>query len=214
MERVDVQGRRHYVTPHGRLPSVTTILSATKPAKDREGLARWRNKVGQAEAAKITSDAAARGTTLHGMVETYLRDGTEGEGPWWRSVASFVRSVDRTRPYLIEHPVASSLGYAGCLDFLGFCGDEETIVDWKTSRKRKRRDWIADYEMQAAAYAGAVNLARRAAGVPLVQRAAIVIGYEDALADVFVLVHADLVKAWQGFSGRLREYQVRYGRAV
>lgn len=214
-ERTDIGGRRHYVTPHGKLPSVTTILSATKPAKDREGLAKWRAKVGAEEADRVTREACSRGTDLHLMIEAYLRDGVEGEGPWWRSVASFVRSVDRTRPFLIEHPVASVRGYAGCLDFLGFCGDAETLVDWKTSRKRKRRDWIGDYCAQAAAYAAAVNEDRMAEGrTDLVTRGVVVVAYEDMLADVFVLEKDELVKAWREFNGRLREYQVRFGKVA
>lgn len=215
-ERVDVGGKRHYVTPLGRLPSVTTILGATKPAKDKEGLAMWRRKVGEVEANRVLADSAARGTRLHGMVEDYLHTGVEGSGPWWESIAPFVRSVDRTRPHSIEQSVCSRYGYAGAYDFLGYAGDEETTCDWKTSAKRKPRSWVRDYELQAAAYTGCINEVRMAAahGAQLVRRAAIVIAYNGTPADVYVMDAAELKAAWREFIGRVGEYQVRYGKAA
>lgn len=211
-ERVEIAGRRHYVTPLGKLPSVTTVLKATMPAKDREGLAKWRAREGEEKAAKILADSSKRGNALHASVEHYLKTGEEGTGPWWNSIASFVRSVDRSRPYLIEYPVWSPDGFAGCLDALGYAGEYETLMDWKTARKRKRREWVQDYERQAAAYTGAVNQARVAAGrTDLVTRAVVVVAYEDMQADVFHLDADDLKKRWREFKGRLREFQMRYG---
>lgn len=214
-ERVDVGGKRHYVTPHGRLPSVTTILKETMPTKDREGLAHWRRKVGNAEAERVLVDASARGTRLHGMVEDYLHTGVEGEGPWWNSIAPFVRSVDRTRPHLIEQSICSHHGFAGAYDFLGYAGDEELVADWKTSAKRKKREWITSYVHQAAAYCGAINESRMQAahGAKLVRRAAVVVAYEGTPADVFMLEADDLKAAWREFMGRLKQYQLRFGRA-
>lgn len=215
-ERVEIGGKRHYVTPLGKLPSVTTILSATQPAKDREGLAHWRRKVGEVEAKRVLADSAARGTRLHGMVEDYLHTGVEGQGPWWDSIAPFVRSVDRTRPHSIEQSICSRYGYAGAYDFLGYAGDEETLSDWKTSAKRKKLEWIRGYQLQAAAYTGAINEARMAAaqGAQLVKRAAIVVAYEGTPADVFVMDAAELKAAWREFMGRVGEYQLRYGKAA
>lgn len=214
-ERITIDGRRHYVTPLGKLPSVTTILKATQPVKDREGLAKWRAREGEAKAAAILAESSRRGNELHAMVENYLRSEKEGSGPWWQSVASFVRSIDRTRPFLIEHPVCSPAGFAGCLDCLGFAGEYETLCDWKTARKRKRVEWIRDYELQAAAYTGAVNQARAAEGrTDLVQRAVVVVAYEDTQADVFHLDADTLKVRWREFMGRVREYQLRYGRSA
>lgn len=153
LERVEIAGRRHYITPIGNLPSVTTVLKETQSERDRSGLAFWRRKVGNAEADRVQVDSAARGSRLHTMIETYLKDGTEGSGPWWQSVASVVRSVDATRR--AENP-----------------------------------------------------------DTQLIQRAAIVVAYEDGPADVFDLDAAQLKSAWKEFRGRLGSYQVRFGKVV
>lgn len=215
-EREDIGGKRHYVTPLGKLPSVTTILGATKPQKDKDGLAFWKRRVGSEAAALILAESAARGTKLHGMVEDYLHTGLEGEGPWWQSIAPFVKAVDRTRPHSIEQSVCSRHGFAGAYDFLGYCGDEETTCDWKTSAKRKPRSWVRDYELQAAAYTGCINEIRMAAadGAQLVRRAAIVIAYSGTPADVYVMDAADLKAAWREFMGRVGEYKMRFGGMV
>jgi hypothetical protein len=216
LERIEIAGRRHYVTPLGNLPSVTTILGETKSQRDRDGLAFWRRKVGSAEADRVQVDSAARGSRLHSMIETYLKEGTEGSGPWWESVASVVRSVDRSRPFSIEESIYSPLGYAGSYDLIGYAGDYELLADWKSARKRKKRAYIKDHEQQAAAYCGAVNQTRRTENpdAPLIQRAAIVVAYEDGPADVFDLDAAQLKAAWREFMGRLGTYKMRYGSEV
>jgi len=63
--RLTINGSRHYRTPYGALPSVTTILSAT--SGNKAALERWAKKnPGGREA------AAARGTRVHSLMEEYL----------------------------------------------------------------------------------------------------------------------------------------------
>jgi hypothetical protein len=63
--RLTINGSRHYKTPYGALPSVTTILSAT--SGNKAALERWAKKnPGGREA------AAARGTRVHSLMEEYL----------------------------------------------------------------------------------------------------------------------------------------------
>jgi hypothetical protein len=63
--RLEINGSRHYKTPYGALPSVTTILSAT--GGNKAALERWAAKnPGGREA------AAARGTKVHSLMEEYL----------------------------------------------------------------------------------------------------------------------------------------------
>jgi hypothetical protein len=48
-----------------KLPSVTTILAATQSQEKQASLAAWRARVGTNEAARITDQAATRGTSMH-----------------------------------------------------------------------------------------------------------------------------------------------------
>ena len=68
--REAIEGRRHYnINDKEKLPSVTTILSATEPAEKKEGLKRWREKMGEAAATRIVDESAARGTAMHKLLE-------------------------------------------------------------------------------------------------------------------------------------------------
>ena len=67
-----VEGQRHYVLNEEKLPSVTTILSATQSDEKRESLAKWRERVGEAEATRIVDSAGARGTAMHKILEKYV----------------------------------------------------------------------------------------------------------------------------------------------
>jgi len=76
IERVSVNGKRHYqVTLDGEItgtyPSMTTILSNSKPVGDEGGLDRWRESVGHAEADRISNLSMNRGTIMHRLIEIY-----------------------------------------------------------------------------------------------------------------------------------------------
>ena len=71
-QREKIEGKRHYVFDKEKLPSVTTILSATESDEKRESLAAWREKVGEDNATRIVDEAAARGTAMHKILEKYV----------------------------------------------------------------------------------------------------------------------------------------------
>ena len=72
MSRQSINGKRYYSTPTGeKLPSVTTILSATMPQEKIDGLNNWRNAVGHQKAETITKEAAGVGTAMHKMLEEH-----------------------------------------------------------------------------------------------------------------------------------------------
>ena len=73
IKRVQENGLRFYQVTEGeeiiaKLPSVTTILGQTK---DMSGLDRWRKKVGEAEADRISNLSMSRGTIMHRLIELY-----------------------------------------------------------------------------------------------------------------------------------------------
>jgi len=199
--------RWHQSANGQKYPGVTTVLSATMTERKRAGLERWRERVGHAEAERIKMQGAARGTKLHNMVERYLQEDIPGEGPWWFSLVDELSGITDIK--MIEGALWKDVpgvgGYAGSVDLVGCYDGKLTVVDWKTSRKRKRRDYIDDYFMQATAYAAAFN-ARYSDVCPKVRDVAIVVAYDGKPCDVFKLGKADMLYFWGLFVERLREF--------
>ena len=168
LDRTTVDGRRLYCTPEGdRLPSVTTVLDATKPAEARAALANWKARVGAEQAQKITTEAASRGTRMHTFLEHYVRTGEIRERPsnpfgWASHVMAdtviregLLNKVDEF--WGVEIPLYFPRLYAGTTDGAGVHQGQESILDYKQTNKPKRREWIGDYFLQLAAYAAAHN---------------------------------------------------------
>ena len=141
--------------PRNRYPSVTTILGKTK---DQTFLNQWKKKVGVAKAQKIVQASAKRGTSLHTMVENYFVDGVEGNGAWWQSIKPLLDQVTdhvwSEKPLWYDHPKLQYFGIADCLVYLNGI---LTLVDLKTARSPRRKEWIGDYLLQSCAYAAAVR---------------------------------------------------------
>ena len=165
--RETVDGRRLYATPDGkRLPSVTTILEATKPEEKRQALQNWRNRVGPAQAQAITTEAANRGTRMHKYLEDYTKTGAiadAGTNPYSRQSHAMAQLViakglcNVTEFWGYEVPLYFPGVYAGTTDAAGIQLDEASILDYKQTNRPKRREWIEDYFLQLCAYAEAHN---------------------------------------------------------
>ena len=73
LEQVEIDGVRHYTAEGvGPYPSVTTVLGADP--KKKEGLNKWRERVGEEEANRVSHVAAQRGTAVHQIMEDYILD--------------------------------------------------------------------------------------------------------------------------------------------
>lgn len=167
LDRQNIGGARRYLTPDGvGLPSVTTILDATKPQERKEALAAWKQKVGAHRAQQITTEAANRGTRMHSYLEGYVKEGTlkeRGSNPYsWSShamaelvIREGLKNVDEF--WGVEVPLYFPQIYAGTTDCAGVHNGVEAILDFKQSNKPKRREWIEDYFLQLAAYSEAHN---------------------------------------------------------
>lgn len=165
--RQTVDGARRYVTPDGlKLPSVTTILDATKTEETKQALANWKKRVGATQAAAITQEAANRGTRLHAHLETFIKTGKineRGSNPFsWPSHAMAHQIVEQGLSKVDEFwgtelPLYFQKVYAGTTDCAGIHCGHEAIIDFKQSNKIKKREWIDDYFVQLAAYAEAHN---------------------------------------------------------
>ena len=158
LERVVIDGVRHYATPNGkRYKSVTTILSEKT---DKTHLYEWRKRVGEAEANKISTQAANRGTAIHTICEQYLLNETNyPKGVMPTNLATFktlrpIIDENIGMIYGLEHFMYSDLlQTAGATDCIAEFNGVMSIIDFKTSTKLKQESWIQNYFLQATAYA-------------------------------------------------------------
>jgi genome maintenance exonuclease 1 len=167
MKRVEVEGKRRYATPDGeKLPSVTTILDATKSEDSKKALMEWRKRVGAQKAQEITTEAAGRGTRMHKFLEDWIKTGQlseSGSNPYSIQSHKMADSIIRqglcncSEFWGTEVPLYFPQVYAGTTDLVGVHGGSESIMDHKQTNKPKKREWIDDYFVQLAAYANAHN---------------------------------------------------------
>ena len=162
--RTSVEGKRHYEITGSHLPSVTTILAATESPEKKASLDAWRARIGLEQAIRITDQSAARGTTMHAILEDALEgknrvDMTEN-GVLATRMAQQI--IDQAFPKMDEIWGSESTVYypglfAGTADLVGIYNGVESIMDFKQSNKPKRREWLGDYKLQLGAYAMAHN---------------------------------------------------------
>ena len=167
LSRETSEGRRHYCLPDGsRVPSVTTILEATKSQESRDALINWRKNVGEDRARQITTEAANRGTRMHSYLESYVMSDDMKPLPsnpyahpsWFMAAEVILKGLCHVNEFWgSEVPVYYSGLYAGTTDCVGVWKGRPAILDFKQSNKVKKREWIEDYFLQLAAYALAHN---------------------------------------------------------
>ena len=150
-------GTRVYDIVGSRLPSVTTILSATK---DQQFLKNWKAKVGEQEAERIKNLSSSRGTSMHKFLESHIQgvgyDDLTGIGQEARPMANKIieKGLSNVTEYYGSEVTLFYPGlYAGSTDLVCNHNGMETIVDFKQSNRPKKEEWIEDYYLQIAAYA-------------------------------------------------------------
>jgi len=146
---------RVYVAPDGsRYPSVTTVLGILSEDSIRE----WRQRVGEEEANKVSHRASNRGTAVHSIIEKYLRneDTSDNLPHIKQSLANLRPILDKSigKIFGLETALYSRhLGMAGRCDCIAEWNGVPSIVDFKTSKRVKKKENIASYFAQASAYA-------------------------------------------------------------
>ena len=156
LTRIDGE-KRLYQTPTGeKYPSVTTVLSAMS---DKSALIAWRKRVGEEEANRVSGRATRRGTAVHTLCEKLVLNEPVDLKEEMPSNVVMYKQLER---FLVEHvnDIRSSEGQlfshklkiAGSVDLVASYDGEPAIIDFKTSTKPKRKDWIENYFMQAALY--------------------------------------------------------------
>ena len=164
LKRIQTKQGRQYTDGQGDpVPSVTTVLGDTG---DKTALIAWRKRVGNAEATRISTESAGLGTKVHNALEKYiLQEDYEIKGNNHISVMAknmVNEMIDKglgkvDELYGVEVGLIAQGLYAGTADGIGMHGGEECIIDFKTAKKIKKREWIEDYFMQGCAYALAHN---------------------------------------------------------
>jgi genome maintenance exonuclease 1 len=166
LERVDTDIGRHYLDSDNKpVPSVTTVLSGTSKSKD--GLVQWRNRVGDEEADRVIKQSTDIGTVVHEAIEKFLNkeDWDNFENTSDQILAKnisnkFIKDALKgiTEIWGLEVGLILDNLYAGTADCVGLYKDIPTLIDFKTAKKIKKRDWIEDYFLQGCAYANAHNV--------------------------------------------------------
>lgn len=161
-----VEGRK-YIAPDGiKLPSVTTILDATKPLEAKKALIEWRRRVGEQKAKEITAEAAGRGTRMHKWLENYILNdetGEPGSHPASQQSHRMAHTVIKNGLSNCDEFWGTEVAlyfpqiYAGTTDLVGIHAGDEAILDFKQTNKPKKREWIDDYFLQLAAYSECHN---------------------------------------------------------
>ena len=162
--RTSIEGKRHYEITGKKLPSVTTILSATKSQEAIDSINRWKARIGEDQATRVKDQAASRGTNMHYHLEKYIlgeghKDLTD-EGQVAGDMAQVIIDKglgDLSEIWGSEVTLYYPGLYAGATDLVGVYDYEDSIIDFKQSNKPKRKEWIEDYFMQLGAYAMAHN---------------------------------------------------------
>ena len=157
LERETIEGVRYYSIPDvDELVKLVSITSVTSHF-NKEIFVNWRKKVGNETADKITKAATKRGTDMHTLTEHYLKN--DQELPEVPPISEFLFKIAKgelnkiNNIYALEGPLYSKeLGIAGTVDCIAEYNGELAIIDFKTSKKPKPREWIEHYFVQAMAY--------------------------------------------------------------
>lgn len=157
------QGRVYVDTAGSRIPSVTTILSKTK---DISHILAWKKRIGEDKAKQITEESAGLGTTMHSHLEAYiLGQQRPGGNNYGRLMAKKMADtiidqglIDVDEVWGTETHLHYENLWAGTTDLVGVYQGRPAIMDFKTTIKPKKREWVEDYQMQLTAYSMAHNL--------------------------------------------------------
>lgn len=185
-DEITDQGRVYILPDQSRVFSVTTRLGK---ALSKEHLIKWRERIGNEEADKITSMAAARGTAVHALCENYLLNKPEYPS---NSMPVNIHLFKTIKPILDEHIstvyaieaslYSTSLKTAGRADLIAKWDAKPAIIDFKTSGKTKTKENILSYFLQTTCYA---MMFEELTGVKI-DTIVIVIAVEDDHPQVFI----------------------------
>ena len=204
-----IDGKRHYDIGNDKLPSVTTILSATQSDEKKKSLADWRARMGAQSADRIRDVSAMRGTAMHRYLEAFI-DGTGHK---------YLTSIGKEAEPMARKIIESGLGdleevwgqevtlyypglYAGATDIVGIYEGQPAIIDFKQTNKPKKREWISDYFAQLGAYCMAHNYVYGTK----IQSGVILMCSKDLLFQKFEVAGNEFVRHQHDFLRKIDQY--------
>jgi len=204
VEQINSPKGRRYSDGSFSYPSITTVLGGTS---DKAPLIKWRERVGEAEAEKISRNAAARGTAMHQLCEDYLMNDefTETGSPMGEMLFKGMKpKLDRITDVRASENILVShkLQIAGTVDCIAMFDGVLSIIDFKTSTRPKQFGWIQDYFMQGAFYFTAFN--EMTGEMP--KQIVILIAVEDGTVQEFVVKGTDVIKHVELLKDRRKQY--------
>jgi genome maintenance exonuclease 1 len=208
-QREIINGKRHYNVKAQKLPSVTTILAATQSPEKQASLAAWRERVGNEEATRIVDDAATRGSSMHKILEEYIQGqgyldltpaGLNAHNMAIKIIENGLSNV--TEYYGLEATLYYPSLYAGATDMIGVHKGQDAIIDFKTTNKVKKKEWIQDYCLQLAGYVMAHNFIYRTS----ITKGVIMMCSKDLYYQEFVIEGLELQKYQHNFLRKVDQY--------
>lgn len=186
LKRIDGETARLYETPTGqRYPSVTTVLGKML---DKTALNEWRKRVGDEEANRVSTRASTRGTNIHDMCEKYvLGQDVDMSMPHNTMIFHQIKKVLDEKVDMVRATECTLFSHhlkiAGTCDLVANYDGRLSIIDYKTSTRRKRKDWIEGYLLQCSLYS---YMLWEMTGIG-VKDVVVVIGVDDEIdAQIFV----------------------------
>ena len=203
-------GLRKYLFNDVKLPSVTSILQATKSEEDKASLENWMQRVGYAEAKRIKNEASNRGTSMHSYIEDFLKgrinesffESNENYKNMAKEIIQKGIKGKLEEIYGIETTLHYPEKYAGTADLVGVYQGKESIIDFKQANKPKKVDYIQDYFLQLGAYTLAHNVVYKTN----ITSGVILLCTVDNLFQDFKIEGAELLMYQNLFLGRVKKF--------
>ena len=214
LERVDTEIGRHYLDSNNELvPSVTTVLSRTSSSKS--GIDQWRQKVGDLEADRVIKQSTDIGTAVHEAIENYLNDNEwdnfdeetdqiMAKNMTYKFISDGLKGIDQI--WGLEVGLILDKLYAGTADCVGVYNGVPTLIDFKTAKRIKKREWIEDYFLQGCAYANAHNVMFETN----IQQIVILMVDRDLLFKEFIIAPAEFNQLTLKWKKRLIDFDKKF----
>ena len=184
-----------YVDGLTKLKSVTTVLGEKL---DKTALLEWKKRIGEEEANRISKIATRRGNAIHSIAERYVLNEERYYAP--NEMPVNVDSFMPIKAALDEHvdnilgvelPLWSkALGCAGRTDLVAQYNGVTSIIDFKTSKRLKKTEWIESYFLQSTIYS---MMFERLYSIAVPQIVIIITVDDDPVCQKFIMNRADYV---------------------